>query len=83
MRVSSNPNLRNSDSVSDAAEYQLAKDSRVDGNGKLLRIDDNNVPYHPNVVNTPPARIYLCRPLARCVRNNTCTREQITEPAVA
>ncbi|MBW7883682.1 MAG: LamG domain-containing protein, partial [Caldilineaceae bacterium] len=61
VRVSSNPNARDSDGdgVSDAAEYQLAKDNGVDGNGKPIRIDDNNVPFHPNVVNTPPVRIYV------------------------
>ncbi len=58
--VSSDPNARDSDGdgVSDAAEYQLAGDNRT-LNGKLVRIDDNNVPYHPNVVNTPPVRIYV------------------------
>ncbi len=60
VHVSSDANARDSDGdgVSDGAEYQLALDDSVK-DGKLVRLDDNNVPYHPNVVNTPPVRIYL------------------------
>ena len=48
----SNPNAFDSDGdgVSDGAEYQLARNNEV---------DDNNVPFHPSVVNTPPIRIYV------------------------
>ena len=61
IHVSSDPNLLDSDNdgVSDSAEFKLAKDNRVDADGKLIRLDDNNVPYNPLVVNKPPIRIYL------------------------
>ncbi|MFN8446941.1 MAG: LamG-like jellyroll fold domain-containing protein [Caldilineaceae bacterium] len=54
LRVSSDPSLADTDGdgISDLAEKQLAQKSDL-----AQRLDDQNVPYNPNVVNRPPVTI--------------------------
>ena len=55
VRVSSNPLLADGDSdgVSDLAEKQLAQSTTAS-----QRVDAENRPYHPNILNSPPVQVY-------------------------
>ena len=55
VHVSSNPLLADSDNdgVDDLAEKQLAQSSTAS-----LRVDAENRPYHPNIVNSPPIQVF-------------------------